>query len=236
MAVAFHNSSTGTTHNPAVASTVTITKPTVSAGDVLVCEFGNNGGTTAQSMTAPAGWTQIGSTISSTKVKTQAWWALQSVAALGFTVGADGAGSSDVSWTCLSFSGVDNTTPIDATGTGNSNTGANNVTPANYTDVTDGALPLVAITNWNGGGVFTSTGFTVVPSATTNCQTATLYANAAVSGAGATVTGVQINDSASATGNILCYQQFALRPAASAASYLPNDLAHAPRFQPLLAT
>jgi len=209
MAVVFHATSTGTSHNPS-SGNLSITKPTTTAGDVLICEWGINGGTTAGTLATPSGWTLIGAAISSTKVKTYVFWALESVATLAFAYTV-GAGTGDVSWTCTSFSGADPTTPIDATGAGSSNTGAASITPANYSSVTDQALPLVAVTNWNGGGVFTSTGYTVKPSATTNCQTALLYRNTAVSPAG-TVTGVSIADSAGASGNILCVQQFALRP------------------------
>lgn len=216
--VAFHASATGTEHNTTGAKTVT--KPTVSAGDILICEFGVNNATTANTVTAPAGWTRIGSTITSTKVRTDVWWALQSVASTSFTVNADGAGSGDWSYTCSSYSNVDNTTPIDATGTGNSNTGANSISAATFNTATDRALELIAITNWNGGAVFSATGFSVVASATTNCQTACLYGTSVVTPAGATG-GKTVNDSASATSNILCYQQFALRPAASATTAPP---------------
>ncbi len=164
MAVSFHASATGT---GTTTGSQTVTKPTVSAGDILVVVWGRNNGTTAGTVTAPAGWTRVGLTITSTKVRTDVWWAAQDVASTAFTVVADGSGGIGWSYVCASFSGVDTTTPIDATGTGNSNTGAASITPANYTSATAGALPLVGITDWN-AGVYTSTGYTVKPSAVTN--------------------------------------------------------------------
>ncbi len=85
--------------------------------------------------------------------------------------------------------------------------------------MTDLALPIMGITDWTAGG-FTSTGFTALSSATTNCLTAILYANSTLTPAGA-VGAKTVSDSGSATGNNLCYQQFALRPAASATKAPP---------------
>jgi hypothetical protein len=211
-AITFHNSTTGTDHAPVLPKTETITKPTVSTGDILICSFATNAGTTAGTVTGPAGWTLIGSAITSTKVWIAVWVALQSVANLGFTANA-AVGAADLSWEVASFTGVDNVTPIDATGTGSSNTGANSISVATFNTVTDKSLELFCIANFNGANTFTQASFNILASSPTNCQMALCYAKAATSPAGATGA-FTVNDSAAASGNILCYQQFALRPAA----------------------
>jgi hypothetical protein len=205
--IGFRNSTQGQINNP--VGTITITKPTVVAGDILVVEFGINGGISAASVTAPAGWTQIGSTIHNSHVTVQAFWALQSVAALGFTF--VGGGSQDLTWKCGTFRNVDNVNPIDAVGTGNSNTGSATISVATFNTVTNNALEMFAICDWN-SGAFTQASFNIDPTPTSFNASALCYAKAAQATAGATGA-FTVSDSGSATGQVLCYQQWALRNA-----------------------
>ncbi len=195
MPVAFHASSTGAGDGVS-GNTTTITKPTVSAGDILICTIGVNEATTAGT---------------STKVRIYNWWSLQSNSTLGFVYTA-GTGSSNISWQCLSFSGVDNVNPIDVAGTGNSNTGASTISVTTFNTITEAALEVFGICDWNGGSSFTNSSFNfVLTSNSTNCQSATGYAKTATSPGGATGA-FTITDGAASSGNILCFQQWALRP------------------------
>ena len=212
MAIAFHASSTGTAH--ANAGTTTITKPTVSAGEILVVALGVNSSGTCKTYAAPSGWTQIGPAggILQSQVRIQLFWALNNPASLAFTV-SGGAGVQDESWACASFSGVDTTTPVDATGTGNGNTGSGTISVATFNTVTDQALELFGIVDWNAGSTFSQASFNILASSATNCQMALCYAKSATSPAGATGA-FTVTDNAGATGNFLAYQQFALKPTA----------------------
>lgn len=215
MAVAFHASTTGVSNSVSNGATVTVTKPTVTTGDYLIVVFGINQTTVGTAaFTAPAGWTVVGARVALTSVVVQAWIAPQSVAALGWTFAVGtGAGTANSSWVCASFSGVDATTQVDVTGTGNSNSAANSISVTAMTTVTDQSLEVIGIVDWNGSAAFTATGFTVKPSTATSCQVALLYANTATTPAG--TTGAKtVNDSASAGGNFLAYQQLCLRPLA----------------------
>jgi hypothetical protein len=197
-------------------ATLAPAKPTgtVSTDVLILAMCVSNNGSATGSYTAPSGWTSVGNVTSTGNViRVDVWWALGSVASTTFTksgtVNAYGL-------VMAAFAGVDNTTPIDATGTANSNTGSATLTVNAVTIVTDQAWELIGTSDWN-GGTFSATGFTVSASATTGEETALLY-NTTPKSTGSTGT-VTLNDSASASAQSLCAVPFALRPASS---FLPK--------------
>ncbi len=227
MAIAFHASGTGTFTNVVNGGSVAPTKPAVSTNDILIIAFGLNAGTVSPpSITAPTGWTLIGSQITggagSSGAGVSMYWALQSVASLAFTANRPGATTLDVEYVIASFSGVDNVTPIDATGTGTTNSGSATISIATFNTVTDQALEVFGITDWNGSSTFSQASFNILPSGTpATIQGALCYAKNPTTPAGGTGA-FTLTDNAGASGNVLAYQQFALRPAAAVA--IPNRL------------
>ncbi len=213
-AITFNTSSTNGGTGQATG-TITITKPlSLLPQDVLVISWCLNQGTTAGTLATPAGWTLIGSSIASTKVRIYQYWALQSVSTLGFVYTAGTGTSSDFSWVCAAFTGVNNTTPIDSTGTGSSNTASASITTLTYSTVHANALPLISFGDWNGGTV-TAPSYNVLSSNIVNTADTLLYSTTPVASPG-TVAAVVINSGGAASGQINCYQQFALNPAAGA--------------------
>jgi hypothetical protein len=205
-------------------ATVTITKPTgFNTTDVLISVFGSDSltGTAANVVTAPSGWTAVSAGFSKADagndfVSLYAFWALGSVANLGFTNSVTGANVSQ-GWVCVGFSGVDNTTPIDATsGVNDSNTGSSTLTTSAVTVATANAWHLIAFADWL-GKAFTATGFTVAENAHSNASAALLY-NTTPKSAGSTGT-VSVS-SVTASGQINTGLAFALRPAGAGAAFL----------------
>ena len=220
------NSATNATGDIAsVTTTTTITKPTGTAStDVLVVTFGNDKGSSGGSVfttSAPSGWTAIYTsfqvTSSNNTIRLTGFWALGSVSNLGFTNSSTG---DQQGWVCVGFTGVDNTTPIDATGTTNSSTGATSLTTNAVTIATDQSWHLIAFASWL-GGTNSATGFTARQNATpaTNADATLLY-NTTPKSVGSTGT-VAVSSSSSATGQIILGAPFALRPAAGAAASAP---------------
>src|SRR3954470_10084960 len=107
----------------ASAATLNVTKPTgitPGASDrlILIVQTGNSGGAVG-SYTESAGWTLIGQVLNVAgggNISLQAWHAAGDVTLAAFN--RVGAGT-DLAWVMGCFSGVDTTTPIDATGTAN---------------------------------------------------------------------------------------------------------------------
>lgn len=210
MAIGFRSSSTGDIHAP---GTITITKPTGwAATDVFITGIGSSRGGAGGSGTysGPTGWTAIAThvgTAAGNDVDIAGWWALGSVASLGFTKSGT---VDDAGWVCLALTGVDNTTPIDAVGTPNTNTGANSITMGAVTVVTDQAWLLGLFSDWL-DGLVSATGFTRVENAHSNGMAACLY-NTTPKSVGTTGT-TSVADSASASGQRIAAMPFALRPA-----------------------
>jgi hypothetical protein len=197
--------------------TTTITLPTgTNSDDVLVVVIANDfGAVTAQSTTGPSGWTSIFSgftvTSGSNHIQLNAFWALGSVANLGFTNSQTG-GNYQQGWVCLGFTGVDNTTPIDATsGSNDSNTGASSLTVSSVTVATDQAWELIAFNDWLGKVAFTASGFAEKNNAAANASVALLY-NTTPKSTGATGTVSVANSDGTSGGEILAGSSFALRP------------------------
>jgi hypothetical protein len=213
----------GTDSKGSLASpaTLNVTKPTgITPGstDRLVLVTGCGDPSAAGSYTAPAGWTSIGSVLNagtaSQHISVQAWHAAGDVANLAFTKSGS---ATDVGWVMLCFSGVDTTTPIDATGTANSNTGAATLTTNAVTIATDQAWHCIAFADWL-SGTFSATGFTNAESPLTNESAALLY-NTTPKSTGSTGT-VVVTSSAASSGQVLAGVPFALRPVVGAAPTL----------------
>lgn len=218
MAIGFRQSSTGEYRSPATtAGALAVTKPTgTSSTDVVVCAWGFRGNT---SVSAPVGWTPIATGAGSATFRSSAYWALGSVASFGFTAAASGL---DWGYACAAFTGVDNTTPIDATGTTSVSSESLSLTANAVTVVTDQSWEVIAgIGPWNAATI-TATGFTVVSFAANYQQSAILY-NTTPVGTGSTGT-VAISVSGSATGQVLVAIPLALRPASTGAAFMPAEL------------
>lgn len=166
MSIGFRSSSNS--GGNVAAATVTVTLPAGTlATDIVVVNFSyaknNTGG--LGSWTAPAGWTAISQPMTPmdnanapASCSVQAWWALGNVVNLTWTqVGT----VNFLGWEAASFTGVDNTTPIDAFGAGNGNISLGSLLVNAVTVVTTGAWELIASFDWN-GGIQTATGFTVL--------------------------------------------------------------------------
>jgi hypothetical protein len=218
MAIGFRASSNSGASNVA-AATVTITLPAGTlATDIVVVNFAYADATKGSlgSWSPPAGWTAVAPaatpiTGSIQDVSEQAFWALGSVASLVFarTGIVDFCG-----WTCGAFTGVDNTTPIDATGTDNGGLGNSALVVNAVTVVTDQSWELIGFTN-NDGGATTATGFTVV----SNYVSRLLY-NTTPKSVGSTGT-VSVNVGGS-SGNAKVARPFALRPAGAGGGAIPG--------------
>lgn len=227
MAIGFRAFSSGDVHNPnaGAAGNVVLSKPTGFAStDILIASFGGGRGTASSwlAVTAPAGWTRVGAaqvqgTVTAQSVGLDVFWALGSVASVTFTNAAFG-GTYDLGWVCLAFTGVDNTTPIDATGTGNAATGAASITSNAVTVVTSQAWHAAGLASWI-GGTWSATGFTLKQNAGVNEDASAAY-NVTPKSVGSTGT-VSFSTTGGATGQILCAQPFALRPSGAAATSDP---------------
>jgi hypothetical protein len=193
-------------------STVTLTKPTgTAATDVLVVSFVGAGPGGPGTVTPPAGWTAIASNVGSGDVRGACYWALGSVTALAFTRSVAG----DTGWACVAFTGVDNTTPIDATGTTSTVSAATTITANAVTVVTSNSWHLIAFGAFN-AGTATATGFTVAGNGGAGAnQPGDLLYNTTPKSTGSTGT-VSCARSGVATGQILTAIPFALRPAGAA--------------------
>jgi hypothetical protein len=135
VAIAFRAVGTGGNGTGGPAS-VAPAKPagTVST-DILVCIICSGGGTLL-TITPPSGWTLIKRQDNGTTSTAAAYWALGSVASSTFTL----SGSVDaVSAIIAGYTGVDNTTPMDATGVGQNNAASTTVTSPSITTVTANA-------------------------------------------------------------------------------------------------
>lgn len=204
-------------------NTVTITKPTGTAStDILVAVFAVDLGGTPGTIATPSGWTAIAASVPNSTIRLYGFWSLGSNATLGFGH-TQGSFADDVGWVCVGFTGVDNTTPIDATGTTNTSTGSATLVTNAVTVATANAWHCIAVCDWNAGaGEFSASGFTPKQNAATHAISALLY-NTTPKSTGSTGTAT-ITSATGASGQLFAGMPFALRPAGGAA-FLPN-----PRF------
>jgi hypothetical protein len=194
----------------------------VASTDIVALFVGtNNGGTISTTYAAPAGWTAILAAASTTVGATCAWlagWlAYGNVANKTFTRTA-GSGGEGRGWVTQAFTGGDQSTNLDAAGATVTNTAANSIVAASYNTVTTGAIPIIGAVNWNTGATFSATGYTLVLNVASpaNIKVGLLYANSAISPAGATGA-VTVNDSAAAASNLLVIMPGSIRPDAAVA-------------------
>lgn len=149
MAIVFRAASTNTTYT--AVTTVTLTAPAgVTATDIVLAVFGSTGAGRASqpSITAPAGWTLAKAQVDATNFgDLSVFWALGNVNfANAFTIG-NGA---NVSGSCfsLAYTGVNNSTPMDATAVGQNNVAGTTETAPSISTVTANAW-LVGAFLWN---------------------------------------------------------------------------------------
>jgi hypothetical protein len=207
-----------------LTATTTITKPAGTAStDVLVVTFSCDANSaTPATVTAPAGWTAVNTAFTgvngANNVRLAVFWALGSVANLGFTNSATGAVHQQ-GWICVGFTGVDNTTPIDATAATNSSTSATTVTTNAVTVATANAWHCIPTADWNGSAAdMSAPNFTRQQNASGQANATLLY-NTTPKAAGSTGT-VVVTSVNSATGQIIDAMPFALRPAGGAAAFV----------------
>lgn len=213
MAIGYRQKSSADLGSPGATQAVTLPTGTVS-GDIVVAVLGSGRASAAcGSWTAPAGWTAVGSLLDqangASHISLQVWRAAGSIANLTFTkVGT----VASLGWLLASFTGVDTTTPIDATGTANSSvTSVATLTTNAVTVATSQAWHCIAFGDWL-GGTFSATGFTNQENAAVNESAALLY-NTTAKSTGSTGT-VVVTSSAATTAQALIGVPFALRPAA----------------------
>jgi hypothetical protein len=216
VAIAFRAFSKGESHITVTGNTtVTVTKPTGTAStDVLVISFAFGGGVT-YTVTPPTGWTAVATGVSILGLRADCYRALGSVAALGFVINITSASPAlDQGWTCSAFSGVDNTTPVDATGTTSTNSNSLTLTANAVSVLTANAHHLIAFSPLNAATI-SATGFTAVDNSPVSFQQAgLLYKSLSATGSTGTVSCVV---SGTASGQSLAAIPFALRPAGGAA-------------------
>jgi hypothetical protein len=205
-----------------LTATTTITKPTGTAStDVLIVVFGTDfgGSGPAATVTAPAGWAAVNAAFTVTNgngnVRLTVFWAPGSVANLGFTNSLTGS-SHQEGWICVGFTGVDVTTPIDATAATNSSINSTTLTTNAVTVATAGAWHCIPTVDWLGSAAdLGAPGFTRQQNASGQANSTLLY-NTTAKSAGSTGT-VVVTSANAASGQIIEAMPFALRPAGGAA-------------------
>jgi hypothetical protein len=195
-----------------------ITKPAGTLNTDLLVVVLSHGGNT---MTTPTGWTAIALNIGSTSRKQSAFWAPGSVTNLTMS---GTSGGYNTGWVCDGYTGVDATTPIDATGTTSTSTGAATLTANAVTIVTAQAWHAIGSKAWN-AGTLTAPNFTTQDNGGASASQATyqLY-NTTGKATGSTGT-VTLTASGATSGQDLSAIPFALRPAAAVAGPTANPAA-----------
>lgn len=196
-----------------------ITKPTGwAATDYFILCVGQSGA--AGAYTAATDWTLIGQVLSagSNIVTGQVFGAFGSTSNLSFT--HTGNNANTAGWLCTAFTGVDQTTPVDVTGTPGSVAGTS-LAASSLTIVTAGAIKVISVFDY-WCGTMSASGMTGVANAANfssviNESAALLYdLTSLATGATGTTT---VSDSDSTAGQELIVVPFALRPATSGTAY-----------------
>lgn len=193
------------------AASQTVTKPAGTAtGDVAIMAVGINFTTVA----TPTGWTLVGSIV----LTNATTFVFSRVIQAGDTTWTltPGGGAQQFGVAFQTFTGVDNTTPIDATGTANSSASGTTIATNAVTIATDQAWHLIGVGTFNGGG--SATGFTALTNGASPAnEGAALLYNQTPKSVGSTGT-VTVTTTTGAKSAV----PFALRPAAGAAAgYVP---------------
>ena len=220
--MAIDHVSTDTTADAGAGATIVLTLPTgLTSSNVCILTLASaDPSAGVGDFTAPSGWTSINTQITQFAgggVGVHMWWCLGNNANLTFTK------SGAVTWygaTIAAFSGVNTTTPIDATGTQNSNTGASSLTVNSVTIATNNAWEIFGCADWL-DGTFTATGFTVSQTFGASGACCGLLYNQTPKSTGSTGT-VTLNDSAGTSGQLIIASPFALRPTSSGVAATPD--------------
>lgn len=208
MAIAVRASGS-TTWDEIGTQTTTVSRPSgTQAGDLMVAAWTYEGSTTPAT---PTGWTAVATGVGNATNKGACFYRVAQAGDVSWTF--DAGSAVDHGGVLQTFSGVNTTTPIDATGTTSTNTGLGALTANAVTVATDQSWHLIASGAWNPGN-FTATGFTVVDNggAFANEAAALLY-NTTPKSVGSTGT-VSVACSGTTGGQVLTDIPFALRPVA----------------------
>lgn len=175
-------------------------------------------------VTPPAGWSRIGTELTANngvgEITLSAFWALGSVAALGFSNSQ--TLTLNQGYAASSFSGVDLGTPIDVTGTANNSTGGAADVVNSIVIATPNALHLLGIADLGAHTFNTPASFTQNANGATNSSCSLMY-NPTPKSTGATGT-VTVGISVSDATDIIAGIPFALRPAGIAGQSLYEQL------------
>lgn len=214
---------TGSTTWDVNASSQVVTKPAgVVTGDLMVMVIGAN---MSSPVALPTGWTSVG-TATLTGACLTVGYRLAQAGDTTWTV-TPGGGAQQFGGVLQTFSGVDSTTPIDATGSAATTASASSLAAPAVTVVTANAWELIGFASTSTGNP-TATGFTVLKDAQTNEAAALLY-NTTPKSTGSTGT---VTVSFGSGGTALL--PFAIRPAAAATpSFDWLQPPPPPRFDPL---
>lgn len=217
MAIAFRAKSSGDVAGLySGVQNYTITSPAGTAStDILVASFAwdNTGGLV--SLTPPSGWTAVANPVTSGLMRAAAFWSLGSNTNLTFSLSVRGT---DLGWVCGGFTGVDNTTPVDATGTTSTSTGSTSLTVNAVTTVTANAWEIAAISPYTGSSGMASTGWTIQNNGASTVHQEADLAYRALTSAGSS--GTSSFTVSSSSGQQLIAIPFALRPVAGGAAFV----------------
>lgn len=221
MAIGFRSASSGDIASPTATTTISL-QSGVQATDIVIVIFCTAQTTSPSTMTPPSGWTAIVGALNGNDginqyVTINGFWALGNVTNLGFTNSFSSGAKQG--WECAAFTGVDNTTPIDATGLTSFNHGSATLTANAVTVATANAWEVIGFGDFFKNR-FTATGFTPLENGTpaTN-QTACILYNSTPLGTGSTGTVSVSSNPFTGSQQILVAMPFALRPASAAVAH-----------------
>lgn len=206
-----------------MTATLSVSKPTSSGSThrliLVICS--ETAQASLNAVTGDANWTRIGSSLQlgsvhARSVTIDAFHAAGNVATASFSNSKTGSNYQQ-GYVCAAFTGVDATTPIDVTGSGDSNEASGTLTISSVTIVMDQSVDVVVAGDWLGTNAMTMTNFTVSENGHAQAATALLY-NATPKSVGATGTATLNTNSGASETNVAL--RFALRPA-SASTFAP---------------
>jgi hypothetical protein len=218
--VTFRNSTTQDLGG-ASAGTVTVVKPTGTLStDVVLLVFGIGQPTAQTSITysAPAGWNALAGSPSvfdsggNGKFGVYVWWAFGNVNFANVFTQTAGSNSFALGVVCMSFSGCDQTNPVNVTGTFQNNTNSATISVNAITTTIDRCLEVIMGTGGGAGGTtWSATGFTDIANAGAQQVTNGLYANAVTTPKGSTGA-VTVTTTAGSSGQVFLVVAVALSP------------------------
>lgn len=203
----------------AASGSTTVTIPSgTQPGDLMIASVCVGWITSAGTITTPSGWTAVEATVvAGFGTLSAVFWRIAQAgdSTWSFPI-VGGTGNGFIGVALQSFTGCDQTNPIDSTGTGSSNTGSNTITANAVTVAFANSWELIGLAQDN-TGTASATGFTVLSNAGSAAQVALLY-NATPKATGSTGT-VTVTGGGGASGNELACTPFAIRPAQNSISW-----------------